>query len=241
MTDYGWLDQDTWRCFVPVTPIIKGGKAGAAKDGKRWIQGVASTSSRDLQGEVVEQSGMDVSYFLKHGYFNNDHKDGFANKVGQPTEARVTKDGLWVKGFLFKDKKVADEIWEMMQSLERSGADRKIGFSIQGKVKKREGNLIKECWIQDIAITTAPVNTTTWAEIVKSMSVKGKKDEAKALTASGNGADLVPESLEGEKKEDLNKSFTFDETVDYLMKSHGLPFEAAEGAAHVIFHMYGKE
>lgn len=240
--NYGWIDDDTWRCFVPAAQVVKsGGKNGADKTGKRWIQGIASTSSRDLQGEVVDQAGMDLSYFLKHGWFNNDHKDGPDNKIGLPTEAKITKDGLWVKGYLLKDKKVADEFWELMNSLERSGSDRKVGFSIQGKVKRREGKHIKECWIQEIAITTAPVNTTTWAEIVKSMSPQSAKDEMKALSVSGNGAELVPESLDREKKEDIEKSYTFEETVEFLCKSHGLSREVAEGAAHTIFHMYGKE
>lgn len=249
--EYGWIDDDTFRCFVEMKPVIvKGGKAGADKSGKRWIQGIASTPTRDLQGEVVEQNGIDVSYFLKHGYFNNDHKDGFHNKVGQPTEAKITKDGLFVKGFLFKDHEVAQNIWELMNSIERSGANRKVGFSIQGKVKRRDGNIIKECWIQDIAITPAPINTTTWAEIAKSLSAQKwdlkkdhEEDEAKALSASGNGAVLVPESLEGKQKEDLTSKslFSFDETVDLLVKSNGLSPDVAHSAALVIFQIYGKE
>ncbi len=250
---YGWLDDDTFRFFVDINPVVvKGGKNGADKSGKRWIQGIASTDSRDLQGEIVSQGGIDVSYFLKHGWFNNDHKDGFQNKVGQPTEARVTKDGLFVKGYLFKDHKVADEIWELMNSIERSGSNRKIGFSIQGKVKHREGTTIKECWLQDIAITPAPVNTTTWAEIVKSMSAEkmdlckdqdaGDEDEEKALSTS-TGAALIPESLDKEQKKDLASKglFSQEETVNLLVSKHGLSHEVARSAAVVIFDLYGKE
>ena len=156
----GWIDQDTFQFFVPaqIVDIEKGAKPkkGEKPPTKRWIQGIASTDGRDLQGEVVDQNGIDLTYFLKHGYFINDHKPGFKNKVGQPTEARITKNGLWVKGYLFANHEISDEIWELMHSLETTQADRRIGFSIQGKVKRREGNRIKECWIQDIAITPAP-------------------------------------------------------------------------------------
>lgn len=251
----GWTSEDEFEFFVPAQ-IVK--SSGKNKDGKRWIQGIASTSSRDLQGEIVSQKGIDFTYFLKHGYFNNDHKDGFDNKVGEPTECRLTKNGLWVKGLVYKNKKVADDIWEMMNSLNSSGAKRRIGFSIQGKVVKRNGKNIERCWIQDIAITPAPVNTTTWAEIAKSLSAQTwdfdksvnaasdcEEEEEKALGASG-GSPLVPESLDGKEKnatdyDKVNKSFSFEETVELLMKSETMTQEGAEATARVIFSMNNLE
>ena len=244
----GWIDEDTFTFFVPATAlkISKGGK----KDGKRWIQGIASTDARDLQGEIVRQNGIDFSYFLKHGYLNDDHKPGPEHKVGEPTECKVTKNGLWVKGFLFNNHKKADEYWELMNSLSASGSSRKVGFSIQGKVKRRAGKEISECWIQDIALTPAPVNTTTWAEIAKSLSAdkwaltksevadEAEEDEEKALTAGG-GSPLVPESLEGGVKKDRTcKALTYDETVERLQKSEGLTEEAAVAVANVVFELF---
>jgi len=243
----GWTDSETFHCWMPAQAVlVKGGKKGADASGKRWIQGIASTSSKDLEGEVVEPSGIDFSYFLRHGYLNNDHKPGFENKVGQPTECRLTKNGLWIKGYLFQNHKTADAIWELMNSLDSSGSNRRIGFSIQGKVKRREGHRIAECWVQDVAVTTAPVNTTTWAEIVKSLSSQtwdvnksendNNEDEEKALAASGSP--LVPESLHGEKKEDrTSKSLSFDEAVSYLVERE-LPKDMAESVAKVIFSVF---
>lgn len=237
----GWLDSDTFEFWVPATAIsIEKGSSKGDKSGKRWIQGIASTNTRDLQGEIVEQNGIDFSYFLKHGYFNNDHKPGFENKVGQPTECKVTRNGLWVKGYLFNNHKISDDIWELMNSLEASKADRKVGFSIQGKVKRREGTTIKECWIQDIAVTPAPVNTTTWAEIAKSLSAQkwdfDKSFSQEKIPASANP--LVGESLEEKLKEDreeTEKSLTYDETVEFLKSHHDLPQEAADVVAKAIF------
>jgi hypothetical protein len=143
---------------------------GTSKDDRRWIEGIASTTDLDLQNEIVQQNGIDFSYFLKHGYFNNDHKPGFENKVGQPTECRVTSKGLYVKGYLFKNHKVADAIWELVNSLEASQSDRKVGFSIQGKVLRRAGKTIVKCWIQDVAITASPINTNTWLDVVKGLN-----------------------------------------------------------------------
>lgn len=243
----GWLDSETFNFFVPATAISKGG--GKGKNGRRWIQGIASTASRDLQGEVVNQNGIDFSYFLKHGYFNDDHKPGPEHKVGQPTECKVTKNGLWVKGFLFNNHKKADEYWELMNALTASDSNRKVGFSIQGKVKRRAGKEIVECWIQDVAITPAPVNTTTWAEIAKSLSAskwdlskaeapeEDAEDEEKALTAGGSP--LVPESLDGGVKKDrTSKALTYDEAVEHLQKSNGLTEEAAVAVANLVFKLF---
>ena len=242
----GWLSEDSFEFFVPAVALeVK--KSGKGKDSKRWIQGIASTDSRDLQGEIVQQKGIDFSYFLKHGYFNDDHKPGPESKVGQPTECKVTKNGLWVKGFLFNNHKKADYYWELMNALNTSGADRKVGFSIQGKVKRRAGNQITECWIQDIALTPSPVNTTTWAEMAKSLSAAtwafdkslseddSDEEEEKALTAGGSP--LVPESLEGGiKKDRTSKALTYDETVSILSKSLGE--EAAVAVTNVVFELF---
>jgi len=260
----GWIDKDTFSCFVPAQMVIvKGGEKGADKSGKRWIQGIASTDGRDLQGEIVNQNGIDFSYFLKHGFFNDDHKPGPEHKIGQPTEAKITKNGLWVKGFLFKNpipnptpeqKTAADKYWDLMQEIEASGSDRKVGFSIQGKVLRRNGNIIEKCWIQDIAITTQPVNTATWAEIAKSLSsqkwdlVKDKEEEKKeekeaekAMTASGSP--LVPESLEGKQKDVVTtKSLSFDEACEFVKSQTGLTDEdAIKSIVSVAFGLFGKE
>jgi hypothetical protein len=134
-----------------------------------------------------------------------------------------------------------------MHALTASGANRQVGFSIQGKVKRRAGKEIAECWIQDIALTPAPVNTTTWAEIAKSLSAEkwqlsksdvadeAEEDEEKALSAGGSP--LVPESLDGGiKKDRTNKALTYDETVEVLTKSLGE--EAAVAVANVVFELF---
>jgi hypothetical protein len=153
--------------FVPLD--ISKSQRQSEKDQQRWIEGIASTDHKDLQGETVYQKGIDFSYFLTYGYFNNDHKPGPGNKIGQPTECKIVKGELWVKGFLFKNHKIADEIWELIHAIKASGSDRKVGFSVQGKVLKRAGSRILACWIQDIAVTVAPVNTNTWLDIVKAL------------------------------------------------------------------------
>ncbi len=260
----GWIDNDTFQFFVPaqIIDIEKAAKPGESskrgdKSTKRWIQGIASTSSRDLQGEIVDQNGIDFGYFMQHGWFNNDHRPGFSNKVGQPTEARITKNGLWVKGFLLENHTIADEIWELMHSLETTQSDRRLGFSIQGKVKERVGNRIKKCWIMDVAITSAPVNTTTWAEIAKSLSAQQwdfqstqKSESVLCPQVPLHGANSVlgvdegPEEEEQENEKEsqpTSKGLTLNEAVTFLEVTHGLPRSAAEDVAKAIFMIISGE
>lgn len=158
---------DTWSFWTPLEKAEED-----SSDGTRRIKGIASTDDEDLQGEIVKQGGIDTSYFLKYGYFNNDHKPGAKNKVGQPTLCRHTKDGLYVEGTLFKGShaQVANELWDFILTLKDSDSDRRVGMSVQGKTRRRQGNIIMSSWIQDIAITPAPINTHTWVDILKSFS-----------------------------------------------------------------------
>lgn len=248
MTDLptGFTDEVNFNCWVPCQAVMaKGGAKGSDKSGKRWVQGIASTGSRDLQGEIVDQSGIDFNYFLKSGYLNNDHKPGFENKVGQPTECRLTKQGLFIKGYLFENNKVADDIWKLMSSLDASGSSRRIGFSIQGKVQKRNGSNIEKCWVQDVAITPAPVNHTTWCEMAKSLSAqkwdlsKGSEVEQFNPAQVGN-AELIEEEQEIRDKQDttVNKTLSVQggsavvpESLDDIVKddrtSKSLTYDAA--------------
>lgn len=246
--------------FVPAT-VTKGGADG----NDRLIAGIASTNDLDLQGERVVQSGIDVSYFLKHGWINDDHKPGVENKVGEPIEAKITKDGLWIKASLLKGKERADYWWEHITSLQQSGSKRKVGFSIQGKVQRREGNSITKCWLQDVAITASPVNTKTWGDVVKSLSAQDWCDpdtnksckecgtaqpcdshrelEEKALTTS-SGAALIPQSLEGKQKDNVVfKSapdvMTYEEAVMAVQKEKGLSKSVARAIVDSIFYLNG--
>lgn len=233
-------------------------KADVDKETQRFIQGVASTEDRDLQGEIVKQSGIDTSYFIKYGYINDDHKDGPEHKVGEPTECKHSAEGLWIKGFLYKGKDRSDYWWEHLQALESSGSSRKVGLSIQGKVLRRDGHVILKCWLQDVAITAAPVNTNTYAELMKSLSnqvwcahplekackgcgsckSKCEEEEEKALSAGGMGRPLIPQSLEGSAKVQTFKSvdrISYPEAIHYLTKQRKYSVPVAKALADAIF------
>lgn len=238
------------------------------KEGRRIIQGIASTDDTDLQGEVVIQKGIDYSYFMRHGFLNDDHKEGPEHKVGEPLECRITPAGFWIKAMLYKGKERADFWWEHITALKNNDSSRKVGFSIQGKVLRREGKTIHKCWLQDVAITASPVNTSTWAEISKSLNSEkwcvhpwddtcvggccscsksleavdaDKEDEEKALSAGGMGAMLVPESLEGSVKEQTYKSdrLSYADAIKFLQEDRKYSLYTAKALADAIFVTHG--
>jgi hypothetical protein len=154
-------------------------------EGRRLIRGYASTEDEDRQGECLVQKGLDISDFVKYGYFNYDHDNSIILGYPLPT-CRIDDRGFWVEGELLKGIPMADRIWELAVALKKSNAPRKIGFSVEGKVLERDGNRIVKAKIYNVAITTNPVNTNcSWEAVVKSFS-----------GSAGNILDRIDKSLE---------------------------------------------
>lgn len=254
--------DNTFSCFVPFEIISKG---DAEPESKRMLRGLASTSDVDLQDESIVQDGLDLSYFRKHGYINSDHSNLPADIVGEPTKAEVTSKGLMIECFLYKNHARADQWWSLITAQEASGAKRRVGFSVEGKVIARKGNKITKCWIRNVAITAAPVNTNSWAEVVKSLNERGWGDIEKSCTSCANpecGGDLVckkatttasagvlvPESLEGKPSPQIYKSMadipdtaklSYDECVTVLQLEKGWSRATAQAVVDVAFIQKG--
>jgi len=183
-------------------------KSKDSKDGNaRIIEGIASTPDIDLQNERVNQRGINFDYFLNHGYFNWDHKPGAENKIGEPWEVKVTPQGLYVKGIIYKGKKAADAVWEHIKALgSNPGSKRRVGFSLQGKTVRRNGNSILKCWIQDIAITTAPINYNTYLDIVKAFDQYSWEDPEVVKAVAAGYATSNQTGGSALRTEDLDRS-----------------------------------
>lgn len=232
-------DTSVFRFSMPVSLFEKSKKNDGEQ--KRYLEGVASTPMKDLQMETVIQKGIDFEYFLKHGYFNDDHKPGAENKVGQPTDAEIRNVtdkfgnkslGFWTAGFLWPEgqHKGADALWTLGKALKESNADRKLGMSVQGKVLQRDGTRIVKSWIQDVAITPSPMNTATWMDFVENLgknlvSAKESKEIAKSLAAfhlTAEGRELgqsleerlFQKSLFSDSSEKLQQQATGEDLLD---------------------------
>lgn len=164
--------ETPFRMDVPLV-LIKG------EDGKKRIGGIVSTEHKDQQGEVVKQDGLDFSPCLRGGWFNDNHSRDTAGVLGVPERIkRITyrgKPATYVEGELLEGYRPAEKIWDLAQSLQGSG--RQLGFSIEGKVLRREGDdgkTIAQALVRNIAITNCPVNDNTVLEVLaKSMCENG--------------------------------------------------------------------
>lgn len=144
-----------------------------SKSGDWKIRGLASTESMDRQGEILLQKGIDLTPIdSKRAVINYDHLAGPENLIGLLDGYQRTPQGLVVEGRLFKNHTKAKAVYEIMSSLGKSDSGR-IGLSVEGKVLERDAQnpqIIKKCRINAVAVTMSPVNSDTFADIVKSMT-----------------------------------------------------------------------
>lgn len=177
-----------WAFWMPLTKAWE--EAADQPDTRRWIEGVASTEDVDLQKENVLMRGLDFQPFLDFGYFNYDHGMKARDLLGIPTLAEVRtvagKMLFFVKGYLLPVP-WADDVWTLMKALDPT--PRRLGFSVQGGVLRRDGNTIAQAVVRHVSVTAQPINQNTWATVAKSLA---------AVASLESGGPLLKEDLDGQ-------------------------------------------
>lgn len=157
---------------IPVE-LIKG-----ENDDEPWrVRGIASTDDADLQGEIIEQEGLDISLLKAgRGLFNFDHQKGPENILGQIENAEFImhegKKALHVEGYLFKEQPRSQAFRNILKSLKKGNGPR-VHMSIEGKIINRDPSdqrRIRKARIDKVALTLDPVNPYTFAELCKSLA-----------------------------------------------------------------------
>ncbi len=190
------------------------------------ISGVISTDEIDLQGERIDQEGLDFSYFLKKGYFNYEHKAGVENLLGYPTKVKRKGNGTEVQGILLLDRPKAKEIYETAQAMRKAGGSRTLGFSIEGQVMERDEmnpKRVTKARIINCAITSNPINPHTSLALFKSLILKKNVGYQTPLQAGSNTfANLIPQQIESPLSVATSKIYLYDQllarTIDTLSK-----------------------
>lgn len=191
------MKTDTFSFNVPVNVDLV--KSDNGQDEMR-IGGYASTPDEDRQGDEILQKGLDIQDFVNFGYFNYDHDNSKILGYPDKDKCRVDRTGFYVEGLLLPGVELAKSLWETAIALKKSGAPRHLGFSVEGKILKRNalGKIIK-AKVYNVAITANPVNPkATWDALVKSFTTDNE-DIEKSLEAGygdSNGSPLIPESLD---------------------------------------------
>lgn len=160
-------------------------------DGEWIVQGLASSPSRDQQGEILLPEGIDTTPIDQgRGVLNWDHQKGPENTVGLLDSYKKTKEGFFVKGRLFKNHQKAKSIYEIMSSLGKSDHGR-MGLSVEGKILERggkDGKIIKKCQINAVALTMNPVNQDAYVDLVKSITAESAEVDFQATEANSESA-----------------------------------------------------
>lgn len=233
-----FISTDEFRVWNPDVSFVKGDDDEAYNS--RQIRGIMSTPSEDRQGESVIAKGLDFEPFLKHGHFNDNHDQATSSIVGYPEDVEYTdsikmNDGRVVKGWLtrgyvLKGTKKADDIWELAKALNKT-PNRRLGFSIEGRVAKRRGSIIEKAIIRNVAITSCPVNTeATWDVLTKSFydediamkSLSAGYGAASGPSAQSGGSAIAAESLDSDKDKRKKKALNY---MSYIARSLGLVTE----------------
>jgi hypothetical protein len=161
--------------FVPLDEkvIEKATKLPASERYNNMVlEGVASDDSEDIEEEILEPAGYVTNHFLNGGYINYEHLAKRSPKfiIGEPTFAEVKGNKFFIKAKLWPNSEVARDAWDKIIEMKESGSKRRPGWSIEGKALVRDPmnpKRIKKALITNCALTFAPVNGNTYADIVK--------------------------------------------------------------------------
>lgn len=182
------LDTNNNFKFVMPADLEKG------KDGEWKVRGLASTEKVDLQGETIMQKGIDLTPIdKKKGILNFDHQKGPENTIGLLDGYTRTAKGLVIEGRLFKNHTKAKAVYEIMSSLAEGDRGR-VGLSVEGQILERDAanpRIIKKCRINAVAVTLSPVNTETFADLVKSMNTESVEFNAEEQAAEAKSDEPV--------------------------------------------------
>jgi hypothetical protein len=206
------LNNDSYSLFVPIEDHDLLKSVSIDENGDYIVQGVMTSDAVDEEDDSITPEGMDCSYFLTKGWIKYEHGNKPEQFIGEPIEVKVGRfehptlmksvNGIFVKGRLFAQRSLTKSAIEAMNDLQKSNTKRRMGWSIEGNVKKRndKGKIVKSV-LRNVVLTMNPVNTTTWAELAKSFAKDHELDidMEKAMDIAG-AAEITPQSLEGSKK-----------------------------------------
>lgn len=198
------------------------------------VKGFASTPNRDLHNEVINPKGIDIEYFVNNGYVNFEHQRDIV--VGFPTENCYVdlEKGLYLEAKLFKNDKHVVQMLELAERLEKSGTGRKLGFSIEGAVKRRnsqDNSIIEEVMITGVALTKSPANPhSTWESFVKSFltgtgTTPDTQVDAGALRRESLASSITNLTYVTKIKDLKEFNNTWNQVVEHLEKNNLMGYE----------------
>jgi len=166
--------------------------------GDSWrIRGLASTENIDRQGEILLQSGMDLTPIDRGvGSINWEHGEKPEDQIGLLDGYSKENGKVFLEGRLFKKHDRAKAVKQILDSLEDGDVGR-LGLSVQGQIVQRNGindKIVEKCIIDSVAVTLKPVNSDTHVSLIKSM-IASDFEFTKTKTSSTYTSDQVAELM----------------------------------------------
>ena len=201
------MELQVIKAFIPADLVMKS-ESVKGEDGKNiekmTIAGVASTTDRDADGEVIDPNGMELQYFLQKGHINWEHLGHYDPSaiIGYPVGAEIKDDKLHIKAELYPENEIAVKAFKLMKAMNKAGK-RQMGFSIEAHVIKRKDDdktYVEKSMVTDIALTPCPKNFSTNAIIVKSFNSLTEANDFKFHNEN------VDWDVELSELEEINKS-----------------------------------
>jgi len=175
------VNEDKFSIWVPFDTITKAGKDGSKE---MVISGVALTDrmGEDKEGEIIEVEGLDCSPFMNSGFINWNHLAGKdpAAVIGEPLSVEKKDGKLIVTSKLYSESQKAQDVYNLGQTLQKSGSNRRLGYSMEGKALERDPlnpGRVKKSKLFHLAITPSPIGNGTSMTIVKGdLQFENQKD-----------------------------------------------------------------
>lgn len=169
--------ESNFTFWCPISKAVEKVVDPATGEDVMVLGGIASTADEDSDGEFLDPKGFDIKPLLESGLVNWHHqaKGSPATIIGEPRKAEIRKDGLYLETVLYPSSKIARDVWELAQTLEKDSKTRRLGYSIEGRVLERGSENpsdpgykhINKAIITGVAITHMPKNPKTFANIIK--------------------------------------------------------------------------
>ena len=159
-------------------PLLRAAEETDKGERKRILYSLISAEVPDAVHDVVRQDGMNCDELLKSGYINWDHLDGPSNLIGEPLSVGRTEFDSGEHGrvpatearfWLYTGHPQSDAVWSLCRAQQHPEARRRLGTSVQGEIRERQGHDISKSLIRHLAVSHQPLMPLSFVAIEKSM------------------------------------------------------------------------
>jgi hypothetical protein len=141
------------------------------RDGRMFVQGVASTTSVDLQNDAFSLNALKAMADGAIGIpLVTSHNHELGDEIGTIHSAELRGDKLFIEGELDNDDVMAQRLFKKIKKSGKAGFS--VGASLYAKPQMNKSHrILDDVKLNHVMITTRPVNTETFCTaITKSLT-----------------------------------------------------------------------